>query len=384
MPFRTTILLLGFVLALKLVYLLFAHLLNDLKIAPQPHSISADGYITMGKKNDAYWYQRIANGWYPKITNKRDLGYSEGADFKQSEWAFFPFYPGLMRLTAQGLSLNFGQAAALWSFIFSLFAFTGFFWFCMLFHRGNAPLALFTTLLFILFPFHYYYAVFYTEAPFFTFLIFSFIAIHHRKLWLLPFLLIPLALIRPNGIVMIIPLYLYYLEREGMIAGYNLRWKTIFTGRNILRSLVFLAAPAAFLGYCYYQYVMTGFFFAFSIAQDGWYREFMFPLLAFFRRGDVATQFNSFYTIFVMLYAMLTWKRFPLSLNIFVWISLILPLCSGSVQSMARFMSAIFPLFIFLGEWLYLRKSRYVWLGIIAALHFLTFSFWLAQHPISY
>jgi hypothetical protein len=64
---------------------------------------------------------------------------------------------------------------------------------------------------------------------------------------------------------------------------------------------------------------MTGYYFAFSIAQAGWYREFMFPLFAFFRRGDFATQFNSVYTILVIILSAMIWKKLPLSMNLLAW-----------------------------------------------------------------
>lgn len=129
---------------------------------------------------------------------------------------------------------------------------------------------------------------------------------------------------------------------------------------------------------------MTGEFFAFSIAQRGWYREFMFPILALFRRGDFATQFNSFYTILVMLFAILAWKRFSLSLNVLIWTSLIFPMCSGSITSMQRYISVIFPLTIFLGEFLLRSKRPYAILSVIFAVQLFIFYFWLTETPFSF
>ena len=68
---------------------------------------------------------------------------------------------------------------------------------------------------------------------------------------------------------------------------------------------------------------MTDHYFAFIKAQAGWYKEFMFPLLSLFRRGDLATQFNSVYTILFMLLAIVMAKKLPLSLNVLIWIKYI-------------------------------------------------------------
>ena len=129
---------------------------------------------------------------------------------------------------------------------------------------------------------------------------------------------------------------------------------------------------------------MTGFFFAFSIAQDGWYREATFPIMSFFRKGDLATQFNSIYTILVIIYAIWIRKKLPLSLNIFILVSLLLPLCSGSVTSMTRFISVMFPLFMVLSISIHGLKKKYVILTVILLFHFFSYYGWLINHPISY
>ena len=90
----------------------------------------------------------------------------------------------------------------------------------------------------------------------------------------------------------------------------------MFNKSNLIQSLFFITGPITFLIYGLYQYKMTGEFFAFSIAQAGWYREPTIPILAFFRRGDFATQFNSVYTIVFILYAIWSYKKLPFSLNL--------------------------------------------------------------------
>jgi len=375
---RNILLLIAASIVLKVAYLVFAYYVLD-----NPEVLTLDGYSSILNRNDASWYEKIANNWYPEITDVRDLGYSHDADFKQSEWAFFPLYPWLNRVMMSLFHITFNQSGFILSLLFSTLAFIGFYIFCELFTR-DPKRSLYCSLVFLLFPFHYYFSMMYSEALFFTLLIFAFISIHNRKYYFIPFLLFPLALVRPFGIIALVPLYLYYLERENILVGYKLDLKTLFSRRNILKSLLFITGPIAFLLYLVYQKQMTDHYFAFSIAQAGWYREFRLPFLSFFRSGDFPTQFNSVFTILLIVFSAFIWKRNPLSLNIFIWLSILVPLCSGSVGSMPRFGSVLFPLTIIVGTWLYQNKCRSAILVLFFALQIFVFYYWLQWHPFSF
>jgi hypothetical protein len=362
---------------LKISYLVFAYFI------PGSSSVSSIGdYSSIIKRNDSGWYEKIAVSWYPKIQDKKELGYNNGADFKQSEWAFFPFYPWINRALMKSLNAGFNLSGFIYSILFSSFALIGFYLFCRL-YLNEINRAYYYSLVFLLFPFHYYYSMMYTEAVYFTFLIFSFISIYKRKYAYIPLLIIPLVLVRPNGIIGLIPLYLYFLERKDIVSKKRIDLKLLFGRKIVLQSLLFLTGPIAFILFGIYQKQMTGYFFAFNLAQAGWYREFMFPLLAFFRRGDFTTQFNSVYSILAILLAVVSWKKFPLSLNIFIWAGLLLPLCSGSVASMPRFISVIFPFTMIIGGWLYPTRFKYPVLGLFFLLQIFVFYYWLTGNPFS-
>lgn len=340
-------------------------------------------YLNDMYQNDAGWYKTIATEGYPEVHSRRDLGYSKDDEFHQSAWAFFPMYPMLNRATMWLTGWGYMYSALLWSILLSastavLLAHLGMTWF------NNDRKALYFALLVMLFPFAYYYSMFYTEALFMSLLLGAFLAVHHKRYVMLVALLIPLALVRPNGIVVLIPLYLYHLEVRSWLKGFNPQWKAIFSRQNILYSSAFLTGPLAFLAYCYYQWLETGYFFAFSIAQQGWYREFMFPLLALFRQGDAATQFNSVFTIALILFATWSWKKLPLSYNVLVWIGILLPLTSGSVTSMTRFATTLFPLFLVLSAAMEQVRFRYLLLMLAFALQLWSYIAWLHGDPISY
>jgi len=364
-------------MAIKIIYFLFAILVSsyykDIGI-----SFTYQSYTNTIKKNDSYWYDKISREGYSKITNKRDLGFHDGIHYKQSEWAFFPMYPLLIRGTNFILSSDFNSSGIFWSVIFSILGFIGFYiW------LKDSEKGFFYTLVLMCFPFHYYFSMLYTEAIFFTLLIFCFVSIRNKKFWQLSVLLIPLTLLRPNGIVVLIPLFLYFLEQQNILVKYKISLSKI-NKKFFVESLYFITAPLAFISYCIFAKQITGEYFAFTIAQTGWYKEYMFPLFAFFRRGDFMTQFFSYYTIIFIVIAIFSRKKFPLSMNILIWVLLVLPLCAGSVTSMPRFISLIFPFSIIIGSWIYKIRYRYLVLISLFSLQLITYYFWLVGDSLSF
>lgn len=340
-------------------------------------------YVEMVKKNDSYWYQKITKGGYPELRTEDEIGYSKAEKFTQSEWAFFPLYPMLNYSIMELFQTDFDTSAFILSILFSFLSMVGLFYFINHLHQNNRK-SLYLVLTLFSFPFAYYFHMYYTEAIFFTLLIWAFVSIQQKKYGLLSFLLIPLVLVRPNGVIMLIPLYLYHLEQMDLLKRFRIEYKLVFSKRNLLYSLAFITGPLMFLLYLYYQYEKTGFFLAFSIAQRGWYREFMWPFLSFFRKGDLATQFNSIYTIIFILLAILLRKRIPFSLNILIVISFLLPLSSGSVGSMTRFIPLIFPLIIALGQMMWKSKIPYTFVVILFLLQVASFIPWVQGIPLSH
>jgi hypothetical protein len=376
---KNILILLSFCLLLKASYLLLSVFLENGK----DNKTLFNEYVSIVKKNDSFWYEKITKEGYSKINQKSDLGFSQGKNFKQSEWAFFPFYPFSIRFCSNVFNLNFNESAFLISIVFSFLSVIGMYWFGLIYYK-NQSLAFLNSLVVFCSPFSFYFSMFYTEAIFFALILFSFIAIYYHRLLIVGILLIPLVLVRPNGIIITIPLFFYFLEHNNILTKNKFAWQEILKLKALKHSSVFLIAPLTFIIFCIYQYLMTGYFFAFSIAQQGWYREFTLPFLSFFRSGDFSTQFNSFFTLSVLAYAVIIRKKLPISLNVFIAISLILPLCSGSVMSMTRFVSVVFPMFLLFSEFINKSNYKYLLVFVFTIFHYLSFYSWLINHPISY
>jgi hypothetical protein len=371
-----------FTLLLKLFYFAFALTVSKFDIHYHVE-LNTDEFISLFKRNDSYWYQKAADQGYPKITNPLDLGYSNGKDYKQSVWAHFPLYPLSIKFIEYLFNLDFNQSAFILSILFSITCFCAFYFLCLNVFKIIEHKSYKYTLFFILFPFHYYFSMYYTEALFFTLLAISFILISRQNYFLNCIILIFLSLVRPNGIISLIPLFIYFIETEG---GFKLLFLQIRKNdfQKIKKGLYFLSGPIALGFYCLYQKQMTDHYFAYIKAQSGWYKEFMFPLFGLFRRSDIATQFNSIYTIIFMIISIVSWKKFSLSLNVLIWISLLLPLTSGSAACMPRYISIIFPLIIHLASFVVNIKSYYLVLIGIFILQLGTFYPWLISHPFSF
>ena len=207
-------------LLIKLIYVLFSIGLHDYN--GKEEKLNYFAVIDVFKKNDAFWYEHIAVNGYSQIKDVKDLGYNDGSEYKQSEWAFFPFYPLLIYVTHKLTNLNIDSSFLLLSFIFSVLGFIIFYLLTRDLY-GDKRKALWFTLLLIIFPFHYYFSVFYTEAVFLSCLVGAFYAILKRKYLIMSLLLIPLVLTRPNGILLLVPLYFFMLEQENLLVNKKLK-----------------------------------------------------------------------------------------------------------------------------------------------------------------
>ncbi|KAA3636758.1 MAG: hypothetical protein DWQ02_07760 [Bacteroidetes bacterium] len=329
-------------------------------------------------KKDAQWYKKIAENGYPKSENEgrkvNKTDFSKG----QSSWAFFPGYPIINRWVASLFSITYEQAAFITSILFSMGALI----FCYLFFHGyweDTKKAFWGSLLIMLFPFQFYQSMFLTEAPFLMFMAGSFYAVQNQKPVLLILLLVPLVLIRPNGLIILLPLYLFYLERANIPINSILRFRKSFHGLALM-----VPAVIAFLLYGVFQYNSTGFFLAFSQAQQGWDKSFLFPLASLFRYGDLNAQVTSWYVILLGIFLAAHWRKMPLSFNALVWISLLLPLSAGSTNSIIRYMSVVFPVFMLLTDMIMTLTRKKIIMIVIYLLHMGSFVLWLNDNPLGY
>lgn len=320
---------------------------------------------------DAGWYQRIAEQGYAEIPPGGDLGHWRGADIHQTEWAFFPLYPFLVRGVMAASGLAFPQAALLLGLLLTVVLAL----LALRFFRETAgtDVALWSTLALLLQPFGIYFHLGMTEALFLCALLGALLSVRRGNTMGLIIGATLLVLTRPNGIYLLPVLVAYQIGQNG--GGWSDLWKKPLSTWG--RSWPLIFPVLAYAAWCGYQWAKTGTPFASLAAQAGWDRGLTWPWAGFFNAGDQATQFDSWFTIGLIMLAFAMRKRLPFAFNLFLWISILLPLFSGSVASMPRFSTILFPLFILAGQFLAHHRFRWAILGVSFLVQLGWFRLWL-------
>lgn len=346
-------------IAIKVLYLLFAANIHHFDNGENTYSFSYESYIDLAKKKDAGWYEGIATYGYQPLQINGAFDISK----EQSNWAFFPLYPLSSFSIAALLNTHYDNAAFILSMFFSFFAFLGMYVFSRNYWQNDHK-ALFSTGVFMLLPFHFYYASFITESLFFSLLIWAFVFIQKDRNILTAVCCCALVLCRPNGILLLLPISLFALEKKNI--------QNYFSKLAFKEYLIIIPAVLSFLLYGVYQYKMTGDFMAFSSAQEAWGKKFTWPWAGFFNSPSLSDQFNSMYVIAMILLVILQRKKWSLSFHVLFWITLLLPLIGGSVDSMPRYLSIVFPIAILISQWTYKFNRIYLFLCLLMVLQLLS------------
>jgi hypothetical protein len=333
---------------------------------------------TIFNRFDSNWFDAIARDGHSKV-NKADLVPNEHNNFNQSYYAFFPLYPMLMGGIMKITGADFITVAWWVSFFLTPFAFFLFYKLALL-ELKNPDHAWLATLCIMLFPANYYYYNYYTETLFLVLVLSAFLLAYHKKYIALCLVMVPLALVRPNGLLIALPLVLYFAEQHDPgfknLLSFKLKsWLPLFAALTIL--------AVTFLVYCYYLYEMTGDPLAFSTAQKGWHRFFKLPWFTVWHASGPLDPYFAGYTLFLLGFILITLQHWRLSFFVFMVISIVLPLSTGVNTSMPRFWSVIFPLFIAMGvviaQWKYGKYLPYLfWLLMLC-----NFVFWVIEHPFA-
>jgi hypothetical protein len=157
------------------------------------------------------------------------------------------------------------------------------------------------------------------------------------------------ALSRPVGVWVVLPLAIEaFLEwRAGRLRPWRPMW----------RPAVAVVLPGVFLlGWMWFQWMRYGDPLAFLHAQDGWNREVGPPwdtLIAFLNgRFSLHTGFHSLtdlaFTLIGIAGVILSWRWLRPSYTAWFAVMMLVPLMTGSLVSMPRFVLVMFPLYLVL------------------------------------
>jgi hypothetical protein len=325
-------------LAVRALLLVFVLLGARDFIAPEhfPHQ-SADGTayiftpvqaVDAWARWDAVWYVGIAqNGYRPG--DARDA-------------AFFPLYPLTIRAVSAVTTLPEYVSALL---IANALDILGWVWFALLARQRlrrddddggtgsgvGATLSLWALLAFALFPTRNFGFSAYTEGMFLASSVGAFLAYERKRYGLAALAAACASATRPPGLFVALALIV-----DAVCSRRSTRWKEAAT---LLGGFGGIAAYVGWLAYTFGDPLR------FNAAQSYWHREFGNPLRVFLSGGEPLWCVS----LLLALGLCISMLRQPAPLRdcVFCVLLVLVPMLSGSMMSMARFMGVIFPLFIF-------------------------------------
>ncbi len=261
-----------------------------------------------------------------------------------SSIAFFPLYP----LTIWVLSFNrLLDPAYIGWFISTISLSVGLVFLYKLvdkFHPTIKPQEVVVTLL--LFPTAFFLNSVYTESLFLSLSIVFFYFLFKRNFWLASLFLSIASLTRINGLFLLIPFLVEYLQHFGLKKFVNINLLSFFTS---------LAGITSFM---VYQYIKFGEPFAFIKSQMEWGRNFNLnsehlKLITHAANANFATDLFFFIIAFVSGLALL---RIRISYGLYVLTTILIAVSTGTLMSITRFTQILFPIFILIAS---IRNSEF-------------------------
>ncbi len=323
---------------------------------------------------------RWDSGWYLKIAQQGYL-FSNLGEQQGNSFAFFPFYPGLIKLFSLIIPQQF-LSQEVWLFLAVAIANLCFLFGLILFYylvkntfldkskteKEAKNLASKSVIFLLLFPTSFFFSCAYSEAVFFLLAVGSFFLIRKQKYFLASLVISLASITRPYGILLLLPLLISYFQaRKWQISKIN--WQFF----SFLMPILSLGA------YAYYCYIQTGDFLAFLHAQAQWSRQLSWPwqsILEPLHFIGYVTPVEKLFTVLSIVILLFSFKLLPLTLAIWANIVNLIPLFSGTVISNLRYI-LIFPIFIVLTIMSYKKPTlERMILAFFLMLQVLLFSAW--------
>lgn len=286
---------------------------------------------------DSEWYLDIAKNGY-SVPDRAD---------HFANVVFFPLYPLFIHLCAFFLGGNFILAGWMLSSLFLFLALIYFYRLVKEFHKNADPFLAITFLL--IFPTSFFFNSIYTEAPFLFFSIAGFYHAFRRDFLKAGIFGFFASLTRISGIFLFLPFVLEYIQSNGA--------KNLLSAKILPLFLVPLGTFAFFL----FHYIKFGnFLLFFQVEKEGWGRSIFQAQGGHFTLFSNPSVVNLILDASFLLVAFLAlyfvWRRMPHSYALYMATTLFVPLSTGTLMSIGRYVVVLFPLFI----WIASIQNQYV------------------------
>ena len=314
---------------------------------------------------DGGWYMGIARNGY----ERRPFESTE-----QHNWAFFPLFPLLLGAVSK-LTGGMPLTGMVFSSLLFLAALVVLYKTTLSFgyDDGVADRAVFYL---AAFPTSYFFSLPMTESLFLLLTVSSFYAARRDAWWAAGLLGALASATRVTGVVLLPVLALVYWQQH----------------RKRLRVdvLKLLLIPLGLLAFMYYLDVITGDALAFRRVLGSWGRQsgfFLRPLLEYLKHPqDISLSWdfrllNFSVSVLALVCGVVLAKRREWALSLYTLAGIVIPLSSQLLQSHARYVMVVFPVFIVLAAWgrdarldQTIRAAFLVLLGLMSALFAAHFS----------
>ena len=277
------------------------------------------------------------SGWYLGIAKN---GYIITDLSTQSDFAFFPLYPLLMRTLGFVIGDNY-IAGIIISNICLLVACV--FLYKLILLDADEDLALRSVKCMFLFPTAFVLSGIFTESLFLALALGCFYYARKGNWLLVGALGFGLSLTRSTGVIIILPMLYEYLKSKPI-------------NKDILFMLLIPTGSSFWMAY---NYLITGDPLAFIHVQAAWGRTLVNPLSVIYgglTSPEVTPHFLAIFTIVSLALMIVFTKRIRPSYWFFGMCVLLIPLFTG-LDSMPRYILGVFPLFIVLAN---MAKERQV------------------------
>lgn len=298
------------------------------------------------------WLMPFANwdsGWYVSIAEKGYIYLNAGTI---TNVVFFPLYPLLMRFISKLSGLDTLLTGIIISLISIMFAA----WYLYLLTKKDygERIAWQTIIFLLIFPSSIFFSFVYTESLFICLVVMSFYYIREERLALVGILGFLIALTKPWGVIIIIPLLIEYYQKRN------------FSFKKTDPQIWFLTIiPMGLFLYMQFLKMKFGSYFVFMNGQKLWHNETAFNIITvlknyynniFFYISDnpafqTAITLDFLFFIFGVVMSIYIYIKIRKSYGIYSLLTCLIPALSGIFVSMSRYIVVAFPLYITLAYW---------------------------------
>ncbi len=276
--------------------------------------------------------------------------------YSGTEPAFFPLYPLLIRIvgTLTGSELIAGMIVSNAAAFMALLYF-----YKLVEHEYNRHVAQRATFYVSIFPTAIFFSAVYSESLFLFLTVASFYYARERR-WLKAGLFgFFAALTRSEGVLLAVPLLIEWVvaAKEGGREFFR------YWFDDVVKPLIGMAfVPLGLATYMAYLWVLSGDPLRFSHVQTHWGRYFAPPWTSVWNtvrkmihahapQTTANEVLELAFTLLMVVVLLVGLRRLRLSYAVYMALSILIPMCTGSLMSMPRFALVLFPMFALFGLW---------------------------------